>query len=180
MGSLGGPFVVAVLLLGLGGALEVRRPAATVGAMRAMRLPTSGLAVRFGGATATTISVVAVVWPTRIVALAVAAVYLMLSGFVAAALLRDVPLGSCGCFGRSDTPATAGHLVIDLAAAAVAGAVALGPGSRGWESVHLDGRPLVVVLFVVLIASAVSFAYIGLTVLPGLVPRGDGEVSGRT
>jgi len=111
MGALAGPFVVAALILGLGGALEMIRPAATVGAMRAMGLPSSPLAVRVGAAAAVGVSALAVVWPARVVALAVAVAYVFLSGFVLAALLRRAPLGSCGCFGRDDTPARRGSAV---------------------------------------------------------------------
>jgi len=168
MGALAGPFVVAALILGLGGALEMIRPAATVGAMRAMGLPSSPLAVRVGAVAAVVVSAVAVVWPARAVALAVAVAYVFLSGFVLAALLRRTPLGSCGCFGRDDTPATTGHLVVNVGAAVVAAAVAVGPGPRGWESARLESRPLVVVLFAVFTVTATAFTYLSLTVLPRL------------
>ncbi|MGI9022140.1 MAG: MauE/DoxX family redox-associated membrane protein [Acidimicrobiales bacterium] len=173
MGALAGPFVAAAVLLGLGGALELRRPAATVGAMRAMHLPSSPLAVRLGGGAVLAVSVVAVVWPTRWVAAAVGGAYLLLSGFVLAALLRRVPIGSCGCFGRDDTPATAGHLLVNVAAAAVAATVAMGPGPRGWASADLDPHPVAVVVFGLLTVSSALFAYMGLTLVPRLAAAGN-------
>jgi len=160
-------------LLGLGGALEVRNPAGTVGALRAMGLPASPPGVRLGGAVAVIISLGAVVWLDRPLALAVSASYLALSAFVAAALTRHVPLQSCGCFGRQDTPPTVGHLALNLAAAVVAGVVGLAPGSRGWPSVHLRAEPVVVTLFVILTASALAFAYLALTAIPRLTAEAD-------
>ena len=168
MGALAGPFVVAALLLGVGGALEVHRPAATVGALRAMRLPASPAAVRLGGAAALALCAIAVAWPSRVVAGAIAACYLILSAFVLAALRRETPLASCGCFGRTDTPATPAHLLINVTAAVVAGLVAVGPGDRGWESVHLGSGAAGFVLFAVLVGSATGFAYLALTLLPRL------------
>jgi len=93
--------------------------------------------------------------------------------------MRHVPLKSCGCFGKEDTPPTTGHLVLNVAAAVVAGIVALGPGGRGWSSVHLETNAVVVGLFTVLTASVAAFAYLALTALPRLTTDagGTGSVS---
>ncbi len=168
MAVLGGPFVGAALLLSLGGAFELWRPAATVGALRAIGAPASALAVRLGGLVAAAVSVGAVVRVDRSFALAVFGFYILLTTFVLVALLRHAPLQSCGCFGREDTSPTVGHLVLNAVAAVVAGFVALAPGNRGWASVHLDTNILVVSLFVVLTAAAALFAYLALTLVPRL------------
>ncbi len=172
MAALGGPFVGAALLLCLGGVLELWRPAATVGALRTIGAPASARAVRVGGLVAVVVSVGAVLWVSRPLALAVCGFYVLLATFVLVALLRHAPLQSCGCFGREDTPPTVGHLVLNAVAAVVAGFVALAPGSRGWASVHLDTNILVVSLFVVLTTSAALFAYLALTFVPRLATYG--------
>jgi hypothetical protein len=180
VGALAGSFVAAALLLGAGGAFEVWRPAATVGALRALGVPASPPVVRGGGVLAVIVSAGSVVSLSRPSALALSVFYLLLAGFVVVALTRGVPLRSCGCFGRDDTPPTATHVVVDLAAAVVAALVALAPGSRGWASVGLDGDVLVVALFVVLTAAATAFAYLALTLVPRLTAAGDHGAKGST
>ncbi|MGI9080275.1 MAG: MauE/DoxX family redox-associated membrane protein [Acidimicrobiales bacterium] len=177
MGWLAGSYVAAAVLLGLGGALELRRPAATVGALRAMGAPASASVVRSGAAVAVVISFGAVAGLGRPFALAVSVAYLLLAAFVLAALMRHVPLQSCGCFGKEDTPPTTGHLAVNLVAAVTAGAVALGPGGRGWSSVHLDANPVAVALFSVLTAAVAAFAYLALTAVPRLMTDADGTRS---
>jgi len=57
----------------------------------------------------------------------VAASYLAFAVFVGAALRSGKPVGSCGCFGREDTPPHIVHVVLDLAlAGAAVGAAATG------------------------------------------------------
>jgi len=171
VGALAGPFAAAAVLLGVAGVLELRRPAATVGALRAMGLPASPVAVRLGACVALVVSVGAIATAGRLFASLVALAYLGFSAFVAAAFTRGTPLASCGCFGRDDTPATVGHLVIDLGAVAIAALVAVGPGDRGWDAAGLGARsPMVVALFVVLTACTTAFAYLALTALPRLIP----------
>ena len=81
------------------------------------------------------------------------------------ALARRVPLSSCGCFGADDTPPTVTHLVVDLAAAGVATAVALG----GDGAVSLpDGSVVLQGAFLLLVAIATWLAYTVLTLLPRL------------
>ncbi len=172
MAVLGGSFIGAALLLGLGGAFELWRPVATVGALRAVGVPASAPAVRLGGLIATVVSVGAVAWVSRPFALAVSGFYVLFATFVLVALRRHTPLQSCGCFGREDTPPTVGHLVLNTVAAVVAAVVALAPGERGWASVHLDTNPLVVSLFVVLTATAALFAYLALALVPRLATDG--------
>ena len=60
----------------------------------------------------------AVVWAL------VAASYLAFAAFVVAALRRGTMLGSCGCFGREDTPPHWSHVALNLALAGIAVALA--------------------------------------------------------
>jgi hypothetical protein len=55
----------------------------------------------------------------------VAASYLAFAAFVVAALRRGTMIGTCGCFGREETPPHATHVVLNLVLAGVAAAVAV-------------------------------------------------------
>jgi len=161
---LAGPFLAGAALLGLAGLGKLRRPAPTAAVLRALGLPGSDLLVRAGAAVEIVVAVGAVAFGNRVFAAMVAASYLAFAGFVLAAMRRQVPLRSCGCFGRADTPPSAVHVVVDLAFAGVAGAVAAGPvGDLGRV---LDGQPLLGVPFLALTAVSVALAYLSLTVLP--------------
>lgn len=165
---LAGPFLVAIVLLGVGGALKVVRPAFTARAMREMGLPVSATAVRAGALVELAIAAGALVGGGRPLAALVAASYAGFALFVLVALRRGVPLSSCGCFGADDTPPTAAHLVLNVAAAAVAGAVAVtGAGAGGLtEITNLEGSMPLRVAFLAATAAAVWLAYVALAVLP--------------
>ncbi len=171
MAALAGPFIVAAALLGAGGALKVARPATTAGALRQMGLPASETAVRTGAAVELAIATAAAVDGSRPFAALVALSYLAFAAFVLVALRRDVPLSSCGCFGVEDTPPTAVHLALDLAAAATAGAVALGLAHGGGLAQIADMDPSFPLraAFLVSTAAATWFAYVALTHLPRLM-----------
>ncbi|MGI8806528.1 MAG: MauE/DoxX family redox-associated membrane protein [Acidimicrobiales bacterium] len=170
MATLAGPFIVTAALLAAGGAAKVVRPAPTARALGEMGVPASSIAVRIGAAAELAIAAGALAGGGRPFALLVAASFLGFAVFVAAALRRDVPLSSCGCFGVQDTPPTAVHLVLNLAAAVAAGAVALGVSGGGGltEVTAIDGSPLLRGAFVVLTATSVWLAYTALTLLPKL------------
>ena len=170
MASLAGPFLVTAALLGAGGAAKVARPATTARALREMGLPVSPLVVRVGAALELAIAAAAMVDGARPFAAMVAASYLAFAAFVALALRRGVPLSTCGCFGVADTPPTAVHLGINLAAATIAGTVALGWAAGGGlaEITAMDGSLLLRATFVVLTATSVWLAYVALTALPKL------------
>ena len=51
--------------------------------------------------------------------------YAGFTGFTVWALRRDVPLQSCGCFGKDDTPPTAIHVVYNAVATAALGVAAV-------------------------------------------------------
>lgn len=175
MVALAGPFLVTVALLAAGGALKVRRPGDTARALRVMGLPSSPAIVRAGAAVELAVGVGAGIWGSRSLAAAVALSYLGFAAFVWAALRRGAPLSSCGCFGAQDTPPTYVHVVLDLAAAGVAGAVALGPPGAGVGVVDLgriDGSPVLPVVFLVLIATSAWLAYVALSLLPRVLHPG--------
>ena len=167
---LAGPFIVAAALLAAGGAAKVVRPAPTARALGEMGLPASATLVRLGAAVELAVGAGALAGAGGAFAVLVALSYLGFAVFVAAALRRGVPLSSCGCFGVEDTPPTRTHLALNVAATAVAGAVALGVGGGGGltEITAMDGSILLRAAFVVLTATSVWFAYVALTLLPTL------------
>jgi hypothetical protein len=82
--------------------------------------------------------------------------YAGFAGWIHLALRRDVPLASCGCLGKDDTPPTWAHLVMNLIASGVSVAAATeGP------LMILDG--IGAVAQVAVIAVGVFLAYIVLT-----------------
>jgi hypothetical protein len=166
--TLAGPFLVTVALLLAGGALKVVRPAFTARAMREMGLRVSPTVVRAGAMAELAVAAGALVGGGRPLAALVAASYAGFAAFVLAALRRGVPLSSCGCFGADDTPPTIVHLVLNVAAALVAGAVAVGgSGAAGLAEVaNLDGSVLLRVAFLASTAVSVWLAYVALAILP--------------
>lgn len=119
-------FIVASLLVVSGGA-KLADPKPTQGALRAAHLPSGRLAVQ----TLATAEIAGGISALLGIALgigAVAALYLSFGAFVAWALLRRLPLQSCGCLGKADTPPSLAHLLVNLAAAAATLAMLGRPG----------------------------------------------------
>jgi Methylamine utilisation protein MauE len=125
MPTLTGPALTAALLLVFAGATKAVDPAMTAGALRALGLPSSKILVRLGAATELLLGLLAVIAGWVAVWWLVAASYLAFAAFVVAALRAGTMLGSCGCFGREDTPPHPLHVVIDVALAATAAAAAV-------------------------------------------------------
>jgi hypothetical protein len=123
--ALTAPALVAALLLALAGAQKLLDPTMTVGALRALGLPASPGGVRVGSAVELALGVAAVAVGGAALWWAVAASYLAFGGFVVAALRKGTMIGSCGCFGREDTPPHPSHVVLNAALASLAVATAL-------------------------------------------------------
>jgi uncharacterized membrane protein YphA (DoxX/SURF4 family) len=121
-------FMTAALLV-LSGGSKLRDPEPTRGALRAARLPSSrGVVLGLAGIEVA-VGALALGLQSPLAAAAVAAVYLGFAGFVAFALLRDIPLQSCGCFGKSDIPPGWLHVAVNLSAVGAAAAVATRGGA---------------------------------------------------
>jgi hypothetical protein len=166
MGAWAGPFVVAALLLVVAGVLKAFDPATTAGALRRAGVPAPGTAVRAGGVVEVVIGVVAIATGGTVAALLVAVSYTAFTGFVVMALARGIPVGSCGCFGKVDTPPSIVHVVVNAGAILAATAVALGPGG-GIGDVLAD-QPLLGLPFLALVAVATYAAFLALTLIPQL------------
>jgi hypothetical protein len=162
--ALAGPFYAVCLLLAVAGGFKTVRPAATVGALRAVGLPGSRPLVRVMGAGEVVVGLGAVITGWPVLAGLVAVAYGAFAGFVAAALRRGTPIQSCGCFGSVDLPPTRIHFVVDIAAAAVATAAA---ATRvDGIAVVLADQPWAGVPFLALVAITIWFLYLVLTALP--------------
>lgn len=159
---LAGPFVAAAVLLAVAGVPKLFRPASTAGAVASLRLPSSALLVRLLGAVELVLAGSALLTGSAYAAVGIAVAYAGFAGFVGLALARPQTLGSCGCFGRPDTPPTPAHLVVNLAAASVAVAVAVTGGVR----LDLAGQPLLGLPFLGLTAVVAWFGYLSLALLP--------------
>jgi hypothetical protein len=122
-----GPALVAAVVLAVAGAQKLLDPTMTVGALRALRLPSSPLLVRLGSAAELTLGAAAAAVGGPVAWALVAASYVAFSAVVVAALRVGSPLGTCGCFGRDETPPHALHVALNLA---LAGAAALAAAGR--------------------------------------------------
>ncbi|MEO6317956.1 MAG: MauE/DoxX family redox-associated membrane protein [Acidimicrobiales bacterium] len=120
-----GPAVLAAALLSVAGAQKLLDPTMTVGALRALRLPSSPMLVRVGSAAELAVGVGAVTLGGPVLWALVGASYLAFSLVVAAALRSGQMLGSCGCFGREETPPHRMHVGLNLAFAAASGLAAV-------------------------------------------------------
>ncbi|MET0727319.1 MAG: MauE/DoxX family redox-associated membrane protein [Acidimicrobiales bacterium] len=120
-----GPSLVAAALLVLAGAQKLIDPSMTSGALKALRLPSSPTLVRMGAAVELAIGAVALVVRGGATWWLVCLSYLAFAAFVSAALRSGTMLGSCGCFGREETPPHSSHVVLNVGLALVSGIVAV-------------------------------------------------------
>jgi hypothetical protein len=164
MGAWAGPFLIAALLLAVAGAAKVIDPTTTVGALRKLGLPAPATAVRVGGAVEVVLAVGAVLTGAPVLAGLVAVSYLLFTAFVLVALGRGLPIGSCGCFGKVDTPPSIVHVVLDLAFAGVAATAAF-VGDVALPDV-LGDQPLLGIPFLMLIVIGCSLVFLAFTSLP--------------
>jgi hypothetical protein len=181
MGAWAGPFIVAALLLAIAGGLKAYDPTMTVGALRGAGITVLPVVVRIGGALELVLGVVAIATGAPAAAVLVAVSYLAFTAFVVVALRRRFPIGSCGCFGRADTPPSRVHVVVNIGAVIAAAGVALGSG--GGIAAVLDDQVAAGLPFLLFVVTATYLAFLALTRLPQLqelgaatsAPRGSGS-----
>ncbi len=116
-----GILVIGALLLVLSGSAKILGPEPTRGALAAVGLPSGRSAVMVLGVIEVAVGATAALTASRLAVVAMTMLYVGFAGFVAVALARDVPVQSCGCFGKEDTPPSIAHLVVNGAIAAAAG-----------------------------------------------------------
>lgn len=158
------PYGIAVVLLLAAGVAKLIEPRDTAGALVRSGLGVPPVAVRIGAAFEVGLALAALAAGTRTAAAVVALSYLGFTIFVAQALVRRVPVGSCGCFGRVETPPTVWHIVVNLGCATAAvGAVVVGPAP--WLGLA-DIASGVAFLTVLLVLAGAGLAAALLTIVP--------------
>lgn len=163
MSSVAGIAFAACALLLVGAAAKVADPAPLATALRRLGLPHRRRLVRTISISEAALAVTAATTGWRAAWLAVAASYLVFTGFVLLVRRRGGALASCGCFGGVDTPATRLHVLVTAGYAVVAvaaGAVTTPPSLTG-------AAPAVDTLLVLAAALCVAYlSYVTVTLLP--------------
>jgi hypothetical protein len=162
---LAGPYLAAAGLLVAAGVPKVVDPMNLARAIRAAGLPAGRTVVRLGALAEVVVGLWALIAPGRYAATLVAAAYLAFTVFVVRVLRRGGVVGSCGCFGKADTPATRTHAALTGAAALVAAAVAVDPPVSAWS-----GADALTWTTVALAALVGFLAWQVMAVLPTLTP----------
>ncbi len=177
MTPLSGPLYVVVGVLAVAGLAKAVSPLPTATALRRLRIPRPVAAARLLGLAELVIAIGAVAVGTPLTWALVAACYAAFTGFVLWALQSPEPLGSCGCFGRDDTPPTLGHAAFNAAATALAVLAAFDP----IRPADLDLGAGLGVVFVALVGLGIGGSVLALTSLPRLLAlaRGDAPVTVR-
>jgi len=114
-------------------------PSGTVGALRALGLPLPAVAVRGLSAFELVLGAAALAVSSAVVAGLVAVSYIGFAAVIVAALWRDVPIDSCGCLGRLETPPSLRHVGVVLVALAGAVAEMVDPSASLLERLGDDG-----------------------------------------
>jgi hypothetical protein len=126
-------------LLVVSGVPKLRRPAATITALRSVGATWVGPAtVRMLSVVEVAAGVVAVVAGGRLADAAVAILYAGFAAFLVRAL--GTPTASCGCTARDDTPPTPAHLAMTLVFCAGACAATAAGGRTGVVQVWQGGQ----------------------------------------
>ena len=158
-----GPLWVFAALVVVAGAAKVAAPAATVGALKASELPSSRRAVQTLGGGEFVVGVYAIVFGDLVAGVAVVMLYLGFTAFVVNALVRGLPVSSCGCFAKEDTPPTWIHVVVTGLGVGAGVAAIVSPPGQLLDLLSRDGTTLI---FLAMTGIAFAFAYMSLTTLP--------------
>lgn len=154
------------MLLVVAGTVKLARPTEATDALRQARLPASPLVVRLLAVGELVVAVLVLAVGGVGPALALAALHLGFAGFVVRLRSKVGGSATCGCFGGAEAPADRLHVVVNLAAAAVAlVAAATGPASLPEALRH---QPVAGAAYLVLVAVAAQATLLTLTALPRL------------
>lgn len=129
----------AALLLALAGLVKVRDPMPTAHVLATSGLPHRVWLVRFLGLFELLIGIGSLGvarWEVRI---SLGVLYSLFGGFLGYVLIKRVPLTTCGCAGREQTPPSWLHVVLNVGAAMVA-ALAAQSGTAGIRTLILHLR----------------------------------------
>ncbi|HEY7564228.1 MAG TPA: MauE/DoxX family redox-associated membrane protein [Acidimicrobiia bacterium] len=162
-----GAFYLVSALLLVSGGNKLFDPGPTAGALRAAGLPGPRRGVQALALTEVVVGAGALAFSGTWFGWGVAILYVGFLGFVVNALIRRLPIGSCGCFGKSDTPPSVGHLLVNLAAA-VTGVIAALEPARPLPDVMLE-QPAWGLPYLVFVGIGVYLLYLLLSQLPALL-----------
>lgn len=152
---------IALGLLGLAGMAKIADPTPTSGALRAARIPSTNVVVRILGLFEIAASTVGLIfggpWVTGAVAL-----YAGFTAFTWLAVRARMPIQSCGCFGREDTPPSWFHFGFNLVSLIALGVVAI----TGTTVVPTGDSIPTLIGYLVFASIGVYLSYLLLTRLP--------------
>jgi hypothetical protein len=152
---------IALGLLGASGIMKLVDPEPTSGAMKAARLPSSNALSRLLGIVEIVVSLAGLAVAGTSIMLA-ATLYTAFTIFTVAAIVFSIPLQSCGCFGREDTPPTMIHVTLNVIATVALFVVF----SQGRGPVDWTLPPLELSLYLGFTAIGVYTVYLLITRLP--------------
>ena len=138
-----GIVVGAAVVLAMAGVAKLAKPAVTAQAVRSADLPAGVRSVTALGAAELVVGVVVALWQPSLGAAVLALFYLGFAIFSVRLLVVRGPEASCGCFGQTDAPIGAEHVVVNLVVGAVAGAAAAGIGTTTTNPVVALGTAVV-------------------------------------
>lgn len=170
MVALAGPYFMLATLLVVSGVPKLSNPASTTRALEGIGLPPKAWVGRLVGVSEIAAGVAVIAFGGRASALAFTALYAGFAGFIAIGI-RSSRVSSCGCFGAIDTPPSALHLAVDLAAVGIGTVAVMRPIGDitsvmrevpwgGWPLVLLIGLGTWLTLMVLTLLPAVSNAAI--------------------
>ena len=116
------------LLLILTGVAKIRSPGEVRRALTALGFPSIPLVGGVVGVVEVVVGSTTLFWGPSLVAQGL--LFVVLGIWVLVALRREVPIASCGCLGKDDTPPTVAHIVLNAIAASVSLVAAGGPAMR--------------------------------------------------
>ena len=108
-----GWFFATAALLVVSGIGKLVDPMPTAGALRAGRLPSARFLVRGLGLAEVVVGLGNLLWSSALLAWLQTSLYLAFGLFVVWALSRKLPIASCGCFGKPNTPPTWLHAAVN-------------------------------------------------------------------
>jgi hypothetical protein len=157
---------ITLPLLGASGIAKLFDPDPTSGALERAHLPHGQWAARALGAAEVTAAVAGLVLGGAWLVPAML-MYAGFTFFTLAAVRGTIPLQSCGCFGRADTPATYTHAVYNAVAA-----VALGfSAAIGARAFSLGQSPVELVIWWGFAGIGAYLSYLLLSEFPKTVAR---------
>lgn len=157
------PLWVFAALMVVAGAAKVVTPSPTMGAITASGFTVGRRHIQVLGITEVAVGVYTIIGGDVAGATAMLVFYVGFTLFVVNALVRDLPVASCGCFGQEDTPPTWIHVAITLLGAGTGIAALISPPGPVDTIVGFNTDSL---MLIALTGVAFFFAYMSLTALP--------------